>query len=74
MINGLKLAKKPTLDPGCLEAIAMAKRAAGPRAVVPLSDNLSTRGKYDVIIMSYMTKTFYTNGCFFSDPSTCLCK
>lgn len=31
---------KPTLDPGCLEAIAIVRRAAGPRAVVPPSDNL----------------------------------
>lgn len=32
--------RQPTLDPGCLEAAAIARRAAGPRAVVPLSDNL----------------------------------
>ena len=43
---------KPTLEPGCLEAIAIARRAAGPRAVVPDSDNLSTRGKGKVTIIS----------------------
>lgn len=50
---------KPTLDPGCLDAVAIARRAAGPRAVVPLSVNLLEKSKKihllpdsNVIIMS----------------------
>lgn len=45
--------RSPTLEPGCLEAIAIASRAAGPRAVVPTSDNLSAGEKGDVTIRNY---------------------
>lgn len=41
------------MEPGCLDAIAIVRRAAGPRAVVPTSDNLSTGKKGDVTIRNY---------------------
>lgn len=37
-----------TLDPGCLEAFAMASRAAGPRAVVPTAVSLPTEKSGEV--------------------------
>lgn len=37
------LLAKLTFEPGCLEAIAIASRAAGPRAVAPLADSLSNK-------------------------------
>lgn len=45
--------KRPTLEPDRLDAIAIASRAAGPRAVVPTSDNLSIGKKGDATIRNY---------------------